>query len=224
MSKIFTTLCLLLFVFVFTTSTAKADPIVVTSGSLTVTGVTGSPSYNFAGTNFTATGSGGDEGNTGPAGCSPCVSGSLINVNSFFVGTSLGHGNVTIDSSVFNNIFIAGEFGFSVAAVLVPVSLTDVTLMAPFTFGGTMIGCVEPHLICQTQVFTVQVIGSGTATIQLQHFLDSAGNSLFSFRSVTYTFETAAVPEPASMLILMGGLAALGAKKLRFIRSAGPRS
>jgi hypothetical protein len=90
--------------------------------------------------------------------------------------------------------------------------------MAPFTFGGTLVGCLESHLICQTQVFSTELIGSGIATIQLQHFLDSFGNSLFGFRSVTYTFDNPAIPEPATIVMLVTGLATLGARKAKFIK------
>jgi hypothetical protein len=221
MSKILAGLCTLLFIAVLTPSRVNADPIVVTSGFLSVTGAFAGPVYSFAGTNFAATGSGGDLGNTGPAvSCFVCTSGQSINTGSLFVGTSLGKGTVTINGSTFNNIFIAGQFGFSGSPVVVPVTLlSNITLTAPFTFSGTMIGCVESHLICQTQVFSTELIGSGVATIELQQFIDSLGNSTFAFRSVTYTFESAAIPEPTSMLFLMSGLAALGATKLKFIKA-----
>jgi hypothetical protein len=219
MFKILAGLCSLLFLVGFAPATAHADPLVVTSGTLSVTGIVSGPVFNFAGTDFSAIGGGGDFGNTGPANsCFPCTPGQLINVGSLFVGSSLGQGTVIINGSTFNNIFIAGQFGFSGPAIVVPVSSSNLTLMAPFTFGGTMVGCLESHLICQTQVFSTELIGSGIATIQLQHFLDSFGNSLFGFRSVTYTFDNPAIPEPATIVMLVTGLATLGARKAKFIK------
>ena len=218
MSKIITGLCALLFFVALTASTAQADPIVVNSGSLTVQSVFSGPAYGFAGNNFTATASGGDPGNPGPASsCFPCTTGQSISGSSLFVGTSLGIGTVTINGSNFN-VFINGQFQFSASSLIVPVTAPDisiVTLTTPFSFAGTMIGCVETQLLCQTQVFTTQLIGNGIATIQLDHFLDGLGNSLFTFRNLTYSFESAAVPEPTSILLVISGLAALGGTKLK---------
>lgn len=217
MSKIITGLCALLFFVALTASTAHADPIVVNSGSLTVQSSISGPSYNFAGNNFTATALSGDPGNPGPATCIPCTTGQSFPGSALFVGSSLGAGTVTINGSTFN-VFITGQFQFSASSVIVPVTAPDislVTLTTPFSFAGTMIGCVETHLLCQTQVFTTQLIGNGIATIQLNHFLDGLGNSLFTFRNVTYSFESAAVPEPTSILLAISGLAALGGMKLK---------
>ena len=223
MSKILTGLCSLIFIAALTPSTIHAEPMVVTSGFLSVTGLVAGPVYSFVGTNFAANGGNGEFGNTGPANsCFPCVSGNVINVNSLFVGSSLGQGTVTINGSTFNNIFIAGQFGLGGSPVVVPVSsLSIVTLTTPFTFAGTMIGCLETHLLCQTPVFSTQLIGSGVATIQLEQFLDASGGSLFFFRNVTYTFDSsAAIPEPTSILLLISGLGVLGAKKSKFIKDA----
>src|SRR5215208_1736833 len=80
MSKLFSALCTLLLIIVFTPSKTHADPVFITSGSLTVTGLEG-PRYSLFGNNFSANG-GGDRGavalQTGFFISSP---GSVINVN-----------------------------------------------------------------------------------------------------------------------------------------------
>jgi len=220
MAKIFTGLCTLLLFATFTPSTAHADPIVVTSGSLTVTGFFHAPNYSFAGENFAVTASGLDAGATGPASCFPCVSGNSISVNSFFVGSSLGRGTVTINGTTFNDLFIAGTFQFTgLSSIIVPVATSAVTLTAPFTFSGLMNGCTVQHLLCTSSdiVFTTQLTGSGIAFVEL-NFFQTSTFSFFQFKQVTYVFDAAPVPEPMSLLLLSGGLAALGGVRLKRLR------
>lgn len=220
MSKILPGLCTLLLFATFTPSTAHADPIVVTSGSLTVQGFFHAPSYSFAGENFAVAASSGDPGFTGPTSCFPCVSGNVINVNSFFVGSSLGQGTVTINGITFNNLFVAGTFEFTGGSVIVPVATSAVTLTAPFTFNGLMNGCTVSHLLCTSSdiVFTTQLTGSGIAFVDLGFFQTSTF-SFFQFQRVTYVFDSAPTPEPMSLLLLSGGLAALGGVRLKRLRS-----
>ena len=87
MSRILIVLCALLMLIL--TPSVKADPIVVTSGSLSVTGITGGPHFSLFGENFSLNG-GGEQGSAQPQQCFPCVSGNLIGVNGFFAGSSLG--------------------------------------------------------------------------------------------------------------------------------------
>src|ERR1700754_5040346 len=100
MSKILVVLSALLLL-AFTPS-VKADPLVVTSGSLTVLGQFGNANYSFAGQNFSVIGTGHDFSAT-PT-CSPCKSGDQINMNSMFVDTSIGQGNLTFNGTAFNNM------------------------------------------------------------------------------------------------------------------------
>ena len=52
------------------------------------------------------------------------------------------------------------------------------------------------------------LVGSGTATFELITGLTPKDTRVFTFRTITYNFE---VPEPTSILLLGGGLAALAA-------------
>lgn len=212
MSKFLTGLCALLFITTFTPS-IHAEPIVVTSGSLTLTGFFSAPSFSFSGENFSVTGSGGEAGATGPQLCFPCASGNLINVNSFFGGSSLGFGSVTINGMTFNNVVFAGQIQFSGNPVIVPVAMSNVTLTAPFTFSGTLLGCPAPAPCTpQNAVFTTELTGSGLAFIELRFLPDI---NLFQHERTAYVFGPTEIPEPMSLLLLAGGLAALGGAKLK---------
>ena len=211
MSRIIIGLCA--FVMLVITPSVKADPIVITSGSLTVTGIAGSPTYSISGMNFSVTSVGGDSGNT--PNCLPCLPGQLANVSSFLVGSSLGHGPATINGVSFPELFYSGTFNLGAAVVLPTGVFTDITLTTPFTFSGNIRGCDGSNLVCGNEVFSLtELVGQGTATVQFTFgFNQGTGQPLFFFRTVTYTFENAAeIPEPMTIVLLTTGLIGVGAR------------
>ena len=198
---------LLVILFLLTPASIKADPVVITSGFLSVSGgIFAGPVYSFAGQGFSASGQG-EPGNTGPQQCSPCVGGSLLTLNANFAGSSLGSGTAIINGVSFNNMTFAGQIQFF-GSVVLPSIPSDITLTAPFTFNGFMFGCVNlSHVDCSPQVavFNIDVTGQGLATVQLAfEGLSGSGQPLYAFRSVRYDFQ--AVPEPSAILLLGGGL------------------
>lgn len=215
MSRIFVGLCSLLVIVVFTPAPTHADPIVVTSGTITVSGLAGGPHFNLSGNNFTATSTGGDTGNFQLQHCAPCIAGQTFGVGGLFLGAQIGGGGTaTINGMSFSGLGYSGQIVLGGNSFVVPSVMTNVTITVPFTFTATLNGCPNGSCLINPVIFTVDLVGSGTATALLNFSgLDSMGRPIFVFSTATFQFEE--VPEPASILLFGGGLAVLTAKLRR---------
>ena len=108
MSRIFGGVCTLILIVLFTPALTRADPLVVTSGSITITGIMGGPLGSLSGDNFFITGLGGGVGSFTPQQCFPCLPGSTLGLNGFFAGSTLGAGSANINGTLFTNISWGG--------------------------------------------------------------------------------------------------------------------
>jgi hypothetical protein len=215
MSKILCVFATLLMIAALTPATATADPIVITSGTLSVTGLTGGPHFSLTGLNFAANG-GGEQGSSTPQMlCAPCVSGDTISVAGFFGGSSVFH-SATLNGTFYPNVGLGGVLILTGPPIIVPNSTSNLTLTSPFSLSGQLLLCPSNCGSSQPPFFTVDLVGSGTATVNLQIFFLPNGNPIFQFKSVTYDFQTPEpTPEPMSILLFGGGLLGLAAKLRR---------
>ena len=194
-------------VFCLSTIVVNADPFVITQGSIVNFGPNGFAAfnYNFSGPNFSLLGGSPNIINA-TAPCALCFAGQSISLG--FNTEQLRYhdwsGQLTFNGSTYNlgvqyTPFdgVRGIIFTQTPSVIVPSSNDSVvTLTAPFTMSG------NAHLTFSNDpnspVFSVDFQGSGMATMLLSQFQPGT----YLLQRVTYNFAPAAVPEPASVLLL----------------------
>jgi hypothetical protein len=191
----------------------SAEPIPVTSGFFSVTGLGASAVFDLQGADFQAAG-GLEPGVVGPdLTCFPCVAGAVISLDTSFLGSS-GTGSAEVDGMTFPSIGLAAtNFLFEAPDIVAPDTTGSFAVTRPFTFSGRLFGfaLTDPH---QTPIFERLLIGQGLVTASFMENPNPGGPPLFSFRSIRYDFaEAAPVPEPATLLLVASGLG--GALQLR---------
>jgi hypothetical protein len=184
----------------------SADPVPVTSGFFSVTGLGASAIYDFQGLDFQAAASL-EPGVVGPdLTCFPCVAGAVISLDTSFLG-SRGTGSAVVDGMTFPSIGLAAtNFLFEAPDIVAPGTTGSFAVMRPFTFSGRLFGfaLTDPDL---TPIFEPLLIGQGQVTASFLENPNPGGPPLFSFRSIRFDFaEPAPVPEPATLLLVASGL------------------
>ena len=191
-------------------SAAYADSIVVTGGSMSLTGVGGNALFTLEGDGLRVTGIA-YENPIGPGNCNPCIAGTtFVSFNSTLTSfVHLGPADVFLDGTM---VFLGPAFPASLV-----VSNPTPTLIAPFTFWAMLRGYPNSSLT-GTPIFNETFVGRGTATANYNLTI-GPGAALVTFRDVVYQFDPAAspspTPEPGTVVLVLTGMAAVAARSRR---------
>ncbi|HEX8921252.1 MAG TPA: hypothetical protein VF766_07220, partial [Pyrinomonadaceae bacterium] len=173
------TFALILFASLFFPGEARADAIVITSGTVSIGGPA-SPSrgawrsvgFNFAGGDFGARGGvadGNRQGIQSPCSSDPCQAGAIAFPNS---GVTLdGIGQATVNGTPTSAWWFGQDshLSFNGPGVVLPASTnTDLTLTSTFTMTGTVI-VHSLDLPGEPIIFSTAVSGSGIATLTFRY-------------------------------------------------------
>lgn len=194
---------------------AAADTIRISSGALIFTTPPLGPiSVELAGEGFTFSGStvpfsiwfSPYESCTVPA----CVAGSTLDLRTAGAASTYRSATVTYQGVTYNNLTginnTSDIYTEWTGSVVFPQGFTGGTLTAPFAFSGTF----------RPSDTYIDLSGSGTATLTFGPYNPLVNPHAFATQTVRFDFaDVAPTPEPASMLLVATGLAALAARRRR---------
>jgi hypothetical protein len=200
---------------------ANAEPVTISSGFVSVTSnIRDTLSFNFSGDGLSANGF--NLHAAVPQYMSPCLSspslcqpGDLIFPNSLIqLSAEPGSGSsVTFNGTTVLVSWAAQDsfLQFTGSGVVIPSGADQITLTMPFD----MVGTIQVHPLDDpgSVIFSTEINGSGIATLTLRR---PGGNPAgFAIDTARYDFSPAAVPEPATVILLTTGLAGIVVRKWR---------
>lgn len=222
-SRVFVGTALLLLAIVAPNS-AQADPIVITAGTIVQPGGTSSipGSGNIVGTeNFTWVGEIDPTASFGAQCDLRCAPGAIVNVGGV-LGTTNVKGEVTYQDQQFRVGGTPASFGvlnfnFLTESLELPPAGPSAVFTAPFTVTG---GLTFPFFGPPAQP-SVPLSGAGIVTAFFIPSPSAPGVAPgWQLSQLSYEFAAEPVPEPSTMLLVGGGMAALLRRRWRLKRTS----
>jgi hypothetical protein len=186
----------------------RADPIVITGGSIGMVNGLDLPGFTLTGSNSAFTGI------VSIAGVVCCVfsAGDTVMLNASFPLGSLPSqpSAQTVNGTAFPHPFVAP-----------PNAGPTFSFSTPFTAQGQIAGFENFGTPGQTPLFSVELVGSGTATVAGN---SRSGDPNFIGQRLTFQFEApAATPEPVSLVLFGSGAVAVALAARRRKRDGNSR-
>jgi hypothetical protein len=201
-----------LLVVVTTPAASRADPIRIRSGLISFD--TGDPPlFRLEGDNFLLEGAA-NKFRTPFDDCRSCLPGALIDMGAVFGGPSgqfdLGSAAATINGITYPSTGLVGTFLVEAPTVQVPPSTAGhIILTRPFVFQGDVAVFPGGNSGGGTPIFASTLQGTGVAKVELELARPGqpdAGSYHFFDYFLRFEESPSVIPEPATGLLLSGGL------------------